>query len=90
MSSRCDALLEDPLSPLRVYVDLSFLILGSDGVHGSSVVDPLPTLPFTQDTWTPEFLVERVLASSTMYNPEQVFQCCMPNSEEPLVHNLCK
>jgi hypothetical protein len=75
MSSRCHALLEDPLPPLRVCVELCFLRLGSDGIHGS-VVDLLPTLRFTQDTCTFEFLVERILASSTMYDPEQVFQCC--------------
>ena len=91
MSSRGDTLPEHPLPPLRVQMELIFLLSdhGSGGVHGVWVGDLLPAPAFTQSAFTPAFLTERVLAGSAMYDPGQVFQCCMPNGEEPLVRVLC-
>ena len=59
ISSRSDALLEHPLPPLRVRMELGSLLrdCASIGVH---VVRPL---------CAPAFLVERVLASGAVYNP---------------------
>jgi hypothetical protein len=88
MSSRSDALLEHPLSPLRVRIEPGFLFR-SVAVQGIRVDDLLGTPTFAEVTRAPAFLVERVLASRAMYDPRQVFQCCMPNGEEPLVRDLC-
>lgn len=69
MSSRREALLEHPLSPLRIRVEPVFLLLGSDGIHGPWILDLLPTVTFTQDTCVPAFVGERVLASRAMNDP---------------------
>lgn len=71
MSSRSDALLEHPLPPLRVWMELGFLLSyhGSRGVHGVWVGDLLPTPAFTQGAAAPAFLIERVLAGRAMYDP---------------------
>lgn len=69
MSSRRDALLEHPHSPLGACVEPVFLLLGSDGAHGSWILDLLPMVTFTQDTCAPAFVGERVLASRAMNDP---------------------
>jgi len=69
ISSRSDALLEHPLPPLRVRMELGSLLRGhtSGGAHGVRLL------------CAPAFLVERVLASRAVYNPGQIFQCYMPH-----------
>jgi len=69
MSSRRHTLLENPLPPLRVCVELGFLLRSSDGVYGAWVMD----LTLTQDTCALAFLVKRVLASRAMYDSRQIF-----------------
>ena len=92
MSSRSDRLLDHPLPPLGVWVGFRLLLrnYSSGGVHGVWVGNLLPARIFTQTTCAPAFLLEWVLASRAMYDPGQIFQCCLPNGEESLVRDLCR
>ena len=60
-------------------MELGFLLRGPD-IEGVRVIDL---------RCAPVLLVERVLASRAVYDPGQVFQCCMPNDGQ-LVRGLCR